>query len=394
MPVETPNAPVPDVLELPNGLLADLDWIDAVGDQTTIILKVSEDYLSQSVVFDHIPEVIGIQRLLTLAKAGVTFDVIWSEETWSRVSSSAAIFPLLGVLVLLARATHSMLIADGTKTRLDCVDAVKKLLKHRFARDPFADSELVVCADARGGVLPWDFYLPNTQSLRPRDDFETLVVDALTAHVAEGASRELIYRNASALGVVVAELFENSDMHGRLDLTGKPLGPDAIRGVIFKRIKVELPLVRREKNSPSSKTVECFEVSVFDSGVGYFESYTRGEQLGELDYEWKVLHNCLERHYHPNIKDHRPNHRAMGLYEVLRAIQTLKGRIEIRTGRLYAYRTFLDSELQVQMTEKAPMAYHSWPKPKLLDFDKRYVAFPTAHESVCGSSVRIVIPLS
>jgi hypothetical protein len=39
----------------------------------------------------------------------------------------------------------------------------------------------------------------------------------------------------------------------------------------------------------------------------------------------------------------------MGLYEVLRALQTLKGYIEIRTGRLFAQRTFFEGALQPQM---------------------------------------------
>lgn len=394
MPAEAPDSLVPDIIELPYGLQTSIDWIKNVGDQTIIVLKVSEGYVNQTVQFDHFPEAIAIQRLLTLARAGVCFEIQWCETIWAAVCSSAAIFPLLGIILLLSRASHSLYRADGTQQVLDASSAVKLLVKHRFARDQFADSELVVCLESRGYKLPWDLYIPNTQNIRPRDDFETLVVDALTAQVAEGLSRELIYRNAASLGVVVAELFENTDLHGRLDLNGKTLGADAIRGVMFKRIKINVPLLRPEVGTPRFKTIECFEVSVFDSGVGYFESYTRGEAVYELDYEWKVLHNCLERHYHPDIKDHRANHRAMGLYEVLRAIQTLKGRIEIRTGRLYAYRTFMDSDLQVQMTDKAPMAYHAWPKPKLLDVDKRYVALPTEHESLCGSAIRIVIPLS
>lgn len=393
MPAETPKTLIPKTVDIPSGLLADIKWIGDVGEATTIVFRVPGDYAEQRKVFDQVPEVIGIQRLLTLARAGARFEVLWSESVWTTVSASAAIFPLLAILLLLSRASHSVHRTDGGPEPRKANDSVKRLLQHRFSRDAFADSELVVCLESGGFVLPWDLYLPNTQSLRPRDDFETLVVDAITAQVAEGTSRQLIYRNASSLGVVVAELFENTDMHGRLDLAGKSLGTDAFRGVIFKRIKVDAPTLHPKKGAPTSRVVECFEVSIFDSGIGYFESYTRGEMVSELDFEWKVLHNCLERHYHPDIKDHRANHRAMGLYEVLRAIQTLKGRIEIRTGRLYAYRTFMDSDLQVQMMEKDPMAYHAWPKPKLLDVDKRYLAFPTEHESLCGSSVRIIIPL-
>lgn len=283
MPPDTPIVPIPNFIELPAGLLAGIDWMAQVDETTKLTLSVPEDYVTRKLAVDITPEVIGIQRLITLARARVRFDVRWAEKAWSTVSKSASIFPMLGVLLLLSRATHYVERAKGEGECIDVKDALKGLLKHRFTRDPFADSELVVCGDASGMPLPWDLYLPSTQTLRPRDDFETLVVDAVTAQVAEGASRDSIYRYASALGVVVAELVENTDMHGRMHLAGKTLGADAFRGVLFKRIKVDVPLPRAQKGAPSSKIVDCFEVSVFDSGIGYFESYTRGQAGTAVD---------------------------------------------------------------------------------------------------------------
>jgi hypothetical protein len=394
-----PDAPlsvIPDVIELPTGLLEAAPWLDLVNAGTTLTFNVGEGYTTWKSELGATPEVVGIQRLISLARKDASFEVLWNEKALKTVLSSAAIFPLLAIVLLLSRATHRVRHADGSSESIDVGDAVRPLLKHRLARDLFADSEMVVCLDGRGAPLPWDIYLPHSQTLRPREDFETLVVDALTAQVAEGTSRDTVYRNASSLGTVVAELVENTDMHGRLDVAGRALGTDAFRGLIFKRIKMDVPYVRPARGTPTSRMVEFFEVSVFDSGVGYFEAYTRGEQArnADLNYEWKVLHNCLERHYHPDVKDHSAGHRAMGLYEVLKAIQVLKGRIEIRTGRLYAYRTFLDGELQAQMTLKEGFAYHGWPVPKLLDVNKRYLARPSEHEPLCGSSVRIVIPLN
>lgn len=395
MPEVSPLPAIPTAIELPAGLLGDVGWLVRVGPETSLTLRVPGVATSLEAEFEGTPEVVAIQRLITLARRGARFHVEWEEKAWNAVKTSAAIFPLLAVALLLSKASHSIRLADGTNGALAVGEAVKGLLKHRLARDLFADNEMVVCVDGLG-TLPWDFYLPSSQRLRPRDDFETLVVDAITAQVGEAASRDSIYRNAGALGVIVAELVENTDMHGRLDLAGRTLGEDAYRGVIFKRIKVDVQVLRAAKGEPTNRSVDCFEVSVFDSGIGYFESYTRGDKLSaeNLDYEWKVLHNCLERHYHPEIRDHSAGHRAMGLYEILRAIQTLKGRIEIRTGRLYAYRTFLDGEIQAQMTHKVPLAHHAWPVPKLLDLDRKYVARPSQHELLCGSSVRIIIPLN
>ncbi|MEJ1935209.1 hypothetical protein WDZ92_33860, partial [Nostoc sp. NIES-2111] len=345
---ESSNPTVPSVIELPGGLLSDVRWLGLVNEGTKVTLHVTEDCLSRVVELGAPPEVVGIQRLVTLARAGASLEVRWNEKVWKTVQSSLAIFPLLAILAMLSRATHVVRRDDGTTDSVTTHEAVKGLLKHRLARDLFSDSEMVVCVDGLGVPLPWDLYVPHSQTLRPREDFETLVVDAITAQVAEGASRDNVYRNASSLGTVVAELVENADVHGRLDVSGYPLGKDSFRGVIFKRINVDVPVVRPAKGAPTSRKVECFEVSVFDSGVGYFEAYTRGESVSgaDLEYEWKVLHNCMERHYHPDVKDHSAGHRAMGLYEVLKAIQRLTGRIEIRTGRLYAYRTFLYGEIQ------------------------------------------------
>lgn len=396
MPEAPLNMVIPDAIELPSGLLEDVAWLGSVGKQTNLNLRVSGAPATWDRELAGAPEVVGVQRLITLARAGASFTVQWEEKAWNAVRQSAAIFPLFAIAMLLSRSQHEVRHEDGSVTRVDVDDSIKGLLKHRLARDLFADREMVVCVDRLGGQLPWDLYLATNRRLRPREDFETLVVDAITAHAGEASSRQSIYKNAGALGVVVAELVENTDIHGRLDLEGRTLGDDAYRGVIFKRIQRELPVLRTAKGAPTTHLVDCFEVSVFDSGIGYFKSYTRGEQVAstDLEYEWKVLHNCLERHYHPDLRDHSAGHRAMGLYEVLRAIQTLKGRIEIRTGRLYAYRTFLDGELQAQMQAKQPLAHHAWPVPKLLDLDRKYVARPSEHEPLCGSSVRIIIPLN
>ena len=61
------------------------------------------------------------------------------------------------------------------------------------------------------------------------------------------------------------------------------------------------------------------------------------------------MHKCFARHSNPEQLDHRERQRGMGLYEVLRALQELEGSIEVRTGRLFAYRSFFEGELLPQM---------------------------------------------
>ena len=389
------SSPQPDGLRLPIDLMAEASIGERAKPGEPLRLFVPDDYEDLLVAAKGQSEVLGIQRLLTLARRGSALRVNWQPAIAKKAFASSSIYPLLVVLLLIQNAEHWLVQKDGQESKLT-VDAVRRTIaRHRLAKDFFADSDIVVCADSLGQGLPADLYDTTSRRLLSREDFETLVVDALFAQKHGSIGRAASYSSVSALGVIVAELFENTDMHAKLDLEGKPLKSDSIRGVILKRVAID---VSPDKGSPKGsmpKPVECFEVSVFDSGLGYYASYTRQplEPTVALKDEWKVLHNCLERHYYPELTDSRAGHRAMGLYEVLRAIQSLKGRVEIRTGRLYAYRTFLDGQVQAQMQPMAAMAHLAWPKPRLLDVEKKYVAVPSEHDTLIGVSVRVIVPL-
>ena len=367
-----------------------------VADAEMVTLEIPDDY--EVVIANPVlpGEVFAIQRLLTLARSGVPLQVIWSEKMAKKVQGSAPIFPLLAVLLTLQGANHELQGASGLDTDIFVAVARKGISQYRLMSDLFSASQVLLCADSRGQSRPADLYENATGQLRRREDFETLVIDVLSKQLDTSVKQTNAFRNAAALGVIVAELFENTDLHGRFDVDGTPLTPDAMRGVAFKRVKITLTGAKGAGKNTPPPTVDCLEVSVFDTGVGYFSSYTKQElkESTSLDFEWKVLHNCLERHYFAGVEDKRPSHRAMGLAEVLRALQALKGRIDVRTGRLFAYRTFMEGDLQAQMEElSSPMAHFAFPRPKMLDVEKKYLAIPSAHEKVIGSAVRVVVPL-
>jgi hypothetical protein len=387
--------PQPVEVRLPLDLMSEAALRAQAQSGEIVRLLVADDYEDVLASAKGQSEVHGIQRLLTLARGGSSLRVCWQEGIAKRVFASASIYPLLAVLLLVQRAEHWLLAKDGRESRIS-VDSVRRSIsKHRLTKDFFSDSDVVISADNLGEGLPPDLYVPGTAQLRSREDFETLVVDALLAQQQGARGAGNFYAKLGALGTVVAELFENTDMHAKLDLDGKPLTPDCVRGLMFKRIVMEVAPDRGAPKGAAPKSVQCFEISVFDSGLGYYPSYMRQPLNSEvaLQDEWKVLHNCLERHYHPELTDGRAGHRAMGLYEVLRAIQALKARLEIRTGRLYAYRTFLDGQVQAQMQPATPMAHLAWPKPRLLDVQKKYLAVPSEHEAFVGTSVRVIVPI-
>jgi hypothetical protein len=343
-------------------------------------------------------EVFAIQVVLTLARSGVPLLIRWSSDVVAALMGSAATQPLVAVLVSIESASHQADggLADSELHKLLLV-ARKLLFKFRLQADLFSDRQITLCSDSRGYSYPPDLYEADAL-LRSREDYEGLIQDVLAGQLANLPEAAESYRFYSALGVVVAELFENTHIHGRFDLAGAMLKPDAMRGLILKRIKFDLPVnvTVDGRIKATTQVKECLEVSVFDTGIGYLQSFTREPLTDQTDLgvEWKVFHNCLERHHDPELRDTRAAHRGMGLAEVLRALQELAGRIEIRTGRLFAQRTFLPGELQALMAPfSSPWAHRRQPIPKMLDYQKKYVGVPTKHDPVVGTAVRVIVPL-
>ena len=386
------------MLQIPIDLLVDGPTrSETIAAQNAVCFSVPADYEALMAAPGLPSEVFAIQRLLTLARSGVQIHTIWHTAIAERAAVSVSLFPLLAVLLSLQRAHHRIEGKSAGEALEFETGARKAIARYRLTNDLFSLSQIVLCSDSRGQGRPPDLYDKASGAVARRENFETLVLDVLARQVSTEVQQANTFKNAKALGVIVAELFENTDMHGRFDLSGKLLAPDAMRGLAFKRIKIEKPRPRSLEKDAAAEVLDCMEVQIFDTGLGYYPSYTRKpiESSTSLKEEWQVLHNCLERHYFPDVDDGRAGHRAMGLTEVLRSVQALRGRIEVRTGRLYAYRTFMDGDLQAQMEEvTSRFAHISWPRPRMLDVEKRYVAIPSSHDIMVGTAVRVVVPLS
>jgi hypothetical protein len=393
---------VPQSIEvhLPFGLTDERLNLRAIcDDKSPVTLSVPSDFDKQ--LGDSkgtFGEVFAIQVALTLARSGVPLLVSWDANSVTTLMESAATQPLVAVLVSMQGARHQTKegMADSDLHKL-LLASRKSIVGYRLKADFFSDRQIALCADSRGYSYPPDLYEAETH-LRSREDYEGLIQDVLVGQLANLSEAADSYRFSSALGVIVAELFENTHIHGRFDLAGAMLKPDAMRGLMLKRIKFDLPVTVTVdgRTKGTTQVQECLEVSVFDTGMGYMQSFTHQPLTDQTDLglEWKVFHNCLKRHHDQDLGDTRAAHRGMGLAEVLRALQELEGRIEIRTGRLFAQRTFLPGELQALMAPySSRWAHRRQPIPKMLDYQKKYVGVPTQHDRVFGTAVRVIIPL-
>ena len=384
-------------IQIPMGLadFAQGKWKCALDGR--VDLEIPEDYEQLFSPAGAAGEVFAIQRLLSLARNKTPINVLWPPELLGRMPTVASLHPLLAVAISLQGATHESLgigadIVDDLLARTR-----REIFTYRLRGDFFTDSQILLCVDARGRGRPLDLYDRLSNGLRSREDIETTVLGVLSPHLSNAETASQKFALAGALAVIVAELFENTHLHGRLDSAKTLVGPDAMRGLLFRRISVFLPEHQKSGRLVAAREVPGLEVSIFDSGLGYYASYTRQpwDSATDLAEEWKVMHKCFARHFDPEQVDHRQRQRGMGLYEVLRALQELKGSIEVRTGRLFAYRSFFEGELLPQMRPPSgPWVRINLPKPVLLDVQNRLTPRPTVNDLVVGAAVRIVVPLA
>lgn len=384
-------------IQIPMGLADIAQGLWKVALDGSVELEIPADYEQLLSSAGSAGEVFAIQRLLSLARNKTPINVRWPSDLLARMPTGASLYPLLAVAASLQGATHESLGIGAEDVDDLLARARRQIFTYRLRGDFFTDSQILLCVDARGHGRPLDLYDRLNNGLRSREDIETTVLGVLSPHLnsAEAASEK--FALASALAVIVAELFENTHLHGRLDLAKTPVGPDAMRGLLFRRISVTLPEHPKLGRLVAAREVPGLEVSIFDSGLGYYASYTRQalDSSASVDEEWKVMHKCFARHFDPEQVDHRQRQRGMGLYEVLRALQELKGSIEVRTGRLFAYRSFFEGAILPQMRPPSgPWARIRLPKPVLLDVQNRLTPRPTANDFVVGAALRILVPLA
>lgn len=384
-----------------------------------VFIEVPDSYLSDGRFELAGIEGLAIQRLITLAHNAVSLKVSWHTAAARRLLESPSVHPLAAVALCLNNAEHAL--PPDAKLPADAFERARtKLLGHQLAADMFSDRQALICLDYERPSLPSDLYEPSTRKLRPEVDFESLVDDLIYAQHGAGFKAKNLSKLRMALAVILRELLENTDDHAKSDFDGRVLKPNSIRGLVVKRILENRRFPMRTANN--LPPVPCLEFTIFDSGIGYFNSYRRqllrGQAKGEpvvvgdkqadkvrrfelgpdvpVETEYAIVLKCLERHSENAmaIPDPRPGHRGMGLYEVLRALKMMQGMLEIRTGRIHGYRSFLEGELRIQLEPETSELRPGMPKASLLDVDRKVTSYPSPRDLVRGSVVRVVVPLA
>ncbi len=396
--------------------LLDLATIQALPDEgVDTVVEVPDSYLSDDRFQLPGVEGLAVQRLISLAQSRPKLTIMWAAGAAGRIWLSPALFPLAAVAMCLSNAVH----VGGDGELMDEFEKARhRLLAHRLNADMFSERQVLVCLDHVRPSLPHDLYDAATRRLRREEEFEALVDDLLFAQRGAGFIGTSLSAFRLPLAVILRELIENTDDHAKTDFDGGMVKPNAIRGLMVKRIMEERKFPSRKVNS--AEPLPCLEFTIFDSGIGYYNSYRRqllqGQARGKpvtigdhqattilehalgpcvpMDIEYGILLKCLERHSDHSIPDARPGHRGMGLYEVLRALKSMQGMFEVRTGRLHGYRSFLEGELRIQLEPPSSKTRPGMPKASLLDVKNKFITKPTQHEEVRGTVVRVVVPLT
>lgn len=401
-------------------LLSDLTQVvELPSAGSSVVIEVPDAYLTDDRFKLPGIEGLAIQRLITLAHNAASLTVVWHPVAARRLLDSPAVNPLAAVALCLNNAEH--IASVEAKLAANAFEQARaKLLSYQLNADMFTEAQLIVCLDFDRPNLPVDLYDPFTRRLRSESDFESLVDDLVFAQRGAGFKAEKLSKLRIALAVILRELLENTDDHAKTDSDGKVLKPNSIRGLLVKRIEETRRFPKRSK--ANLRPVPCLEFTVFDSGVGYYNSYRRqllrGQARGEpvvvgdkqsdtvrkfdlspdvtVEVEYAVVLKCLGRHSEnaENIPDPRAGHRGMGLYEVLRALKMMQGMLEIRTGRIHGYRSFLDGENRIHLEPDTSETRPGMPKASLLDVDRKVTTYPSRREIVRGSVVRVVVPLA
>lgn len=249
----------------------------------------------------------------------------------------------------------------------------------------------VLCVDHLGRGTPDLLYGPNKSGaleVRPLSYF-TDVADLILSTVLQGAYRQFVStESAEAIAGMLWEIFRNTEDHGRVNISGDQL-ERSFRG--FQAKKHDLtpaslekiagdfaPLrefVGRFRPRPEAHQVHLFELTVFDSGIGFAQSLLQKSlESMSIAEELSAVQHCFNKGSRKSIKGH-----GEGLPHVVRLLDRQKGFMRLRTGRLSLYADLGASDADI---DKDGFELKCW------------IPAGAQHPvQVCGSVLTVLFPL-
>ncbi|RYH65949.1 MAG: hypothetical protein EON54_05420 [Alcaligenaceae bacterium] len=348
--------------------------------------------LTQSSIFTLalLSDAFVIQRFLSAIAQASSANLVWHESAINAISASPGTVPLLCSAIMLDNVSHQLEGGGAPMSASRRTSLRKRVEKHRLAPNWFDSADSIVCADYISKGWHKDIYA-SPGILKDRNALESLLSILIDAKIDGLEDADLLRKWKDSLAAVIYELFENTHIHGRFDYDGNAIVKDVMRVLLIRRISVTTG--GNQKKTKNEKLVSALEISVLDSGVGFFGSRhaRRIQPSDNLEVEWQNLKECLEVHVdEPATTD---SHRGIGLYEVLRALHFLKGSLQVRSGRVFGYRSFFSNDLSIQMEPKTSNERPGMPKVRLFDFNDPYRPTPTRNTEVRGVVARTLVPL-
>ncbi|MES2241760.1 MAG: hypothetical protein V4639_02700 [Pseudomonadota bacterium] len=332
----------------------------------------------------------AVQRFITAILKFSEPTLCWSEKSLHALKNTPGSAFLLGCAIQIDSAKHILI--DGTSLTPSRRVALQQAVgSHQLEPNWFDSTDSLVFTENKLRGWNKDFYT-GPALLRPRSEIERLLNPLIEAKIDGLPNEEMLNKWKDSLISVIYELFENTHIHARFNYDGFSIVPDLVRVVVVRLTKVSTG--GNAKNFRTGKIVDCLEISILDSGIGFFGSKFKRPiaEKDDLKVEWLNLRQCLDKHIDDEPFQH--THRGVGLYEVLRALYFLKGAIQVRSGRTFGYRSFLPVDYQLQMEPSSAASRPGMPKGKLLDFHEPYRASPTLNNEVRGVVARTLVPLA
>jgi hypothetical protein len=213
----------------------------------------------------------------------------------------------------------------------------------------------------------------------------------ISGHNPEGWG-ENYSATGSALGMLLFELLQNTDVHARTNVFGKPL-PRSVRALHARGIAEKRDVLTRSDpgnralmefiaNVPTASTnerIRLLVVSVMDSGPGLAATLLRRENYlapRSPAHEWEYFLRALRM---TSSGSTREPLRGLGLRRVQTFLTALGGYARIRSGRFEVERDF--AKHPYTGPEESPRVW--WGGVKA----------PTAKEQLAGTAFTLVIPV-